>query len=48
MDYASPATKEAGDAMIAKEVETIPNEKVRAIVRERIGLIEKGERDFRF
>lgn len=48
MDYASPATKEAGDAMIAKEGETIPNEKVRAIVRERIGLIEKGERDFRF
>lgn len=48
MDYASPATKEAGDAMIAKEVETIPNEKVRAIVRERISLIEKGERDFRF
>ena len=48
MDYASPATKAAGDEMIAKEIETIPNEKVRQIVRERIGLIEKGERDFRF
>ena len=48
IDYASPETKEKGDAMIAREIETIPNDKVREIVRERIGLIEKGERDFRF
>lgn len=48
IDYASPETKEKGDAMIAREIETIPNDKVREIVRERIDLIEKGERDFRF
>ena len=48
MDYASPETRAAGEAMISNEIGTIPNEKVREIVRERIGLIEKGERDFRF
>ena len=35
IDYASPETKAVGDALIAKEAETIPNEKVRSIVRER-------------
>ena len=48
IDYASPETKAVGDALIAKEAETIPNEKVRSIVRERLSLIEDGERDFRF
>ncbi len=48
IDYASPETKAVGDALIAKEAETIPNEKVRSIVRERLSLIENGERDFRF
>ena len=48
IDYASPETKAVGDALIAQEAETIPNEKVRSIVRERLSLIENGERDFRF
>ena len=48
IDYASPETKKAGDEMILREVETIPNENARRIVKERLGLIEKGERDFRF
>ena len=48
IDYASPETKKAGDEMILREVETIPNENARRIVKERLELIEKGERDFRF
>ena len=48
IDYASPETKKAGDEMILHEVETIPNENARRIVKERLELIEKGERDFRF
>ena len=48
IDYASPETKKAGDEMILREVETIPNDNARRIVKERLGLIEKGERDFRF
>ena len=47
-DYASEKTKEAGERMIAKELLTIPKEKVREIVIERLGKIEAGERDFRF
>ena len=48
IDYASAETKKAGDEMILREVETIPNENARRIVKERLELIEKGERDFRF
>ena len=48
IDYASPETRKAGDDMIMREVETIPNENARRIVKERLCLIEKGERDFRF
>ena len=28
-DYASPETKEIGEALIAKEIQKVPNEKVR-------------------
>lgn len=49
MDYASPQTHAIGDALIAKEVLNVPNEKVRKIVTENLRLIqEKGQRDFRF
>lgn len=48
VDYASPETKELGEKLIQKEIGTIPSEKVREIVTARLGLIEKGERDFRF
>ncbi len=48
IDYASPETRKAGEEMIAREVETIPNENARRIVKERLVRIENGERDFRF
>ena len=49
MDYASPATKAIGDALIAKEVFNVPNEKARSIVMENLRLIEQNNRrDFRF
>ena len=47
-DYASPETKAVGEAMIARELGNVPNEKVRGIVEERLIKIANGERDFRF
>lgn len=48
VDYASDETKEIGDALILKEIENIPSEKVKEIVKERLIKIENGIRDFRF
>ncbi|MBQ5399376.1 MAG: [Ruminococcus sp.] len=48
MDYASDDTKRLGEAMIEKELENIPNEKVRQICREHLVDIENNKRDFRF
>ena len=48
MAYASQDTREKGEAMIAREIQNIPKEKVRQIVREHLEEIEKGNRDFRF
>ncbi len=47
-DYASEETRRVGEALIARELEKIPNEKVRRICAEHIGDIENGKRDFRF
>ena len=47
-DYASAKTKEVGKKLIEKELNQVPNEKVRNICRQRLEAIEKGERDFRF
>ena len=47
-DYASPETKEIGEELIKRELETIPNEKVRRIAKEHIADIDGGKRDFRF
>jgi 2-iminoacetate synthase len=47
-DYAQPDTKEIGEKLIEKEIDNIPKEKVRDIVRERLIKIANGERDFRF
>ena len=47
-DYASEDTKRVGEAMIQKELENIPKEKVRQIVVRNLTEIEKGNRDFRF
>jgi len=47
-DYASDETKAVGEKLIMQQINDIPNEKVRGIVAERLGLIANGERDFRF
>lgn len=49
MDYASPATKEIGDRLIAQEVDNVPNEKVRQTVIDNLKAIaDDNRRDFRF
>jgi len=48
VDYAKPETKEVGEKLIADQVEKIPNEKARAVVKDRLEKIEQGQRDFRF
>ena len=48
IDYATEDTAKLGEAVIEKEIDTIPKEKVREIVRDRLKKIENGERDFRF
>ncbi len=47
-DYASEDTKEIGDKLIIKELENIPNEKVKEIVVKNLENIKDGQRDFRF
>lgn len=49
VDYASEATRKAGDELIRRELPTIPQENVRRICQEHLEQIEKeGQRDFRF
>ncbi len=48
MDYASDDTKAIGEKMIEKELNNIPNEKVRQICKEHLIDIENNKRDFRF
>ena len=48
MDYASPETRAAGEALIQKSLNDIPLERTREVTRARLLSIEKGERDFRF
>lgn len=47
-DYASEETKAIGKKVIEKELGSIPKEKVKEIVIERLEKIAAGERDFRF
>lgn len=47
MDYASPETRTAAEAVIAREVEKITNERAREITMQNLKLIEEGRRDFR-
>lgn len=47
-DYASEETRELGLKLIEKELENIPNPKVRKIAGEHIHDISEGKRDFRF
>lgn len=47
-DYASEKTKRIGELVISRELENIPNEKVKSIALEYIKHIRNGKRDFRF
>ena len=47
-DYASEDTKNVGNALIEREINNIPKEKVREIVKKNLKEIEQGARDFRF
>lgn len=47
-DYASPAVREKGEAMIKRLLVTVPNEKARATAAKYLDAIDEGERDFRF
>lgn len=47
-DYASPETKKLGEALIQKEIERIPKDKVKEIVKKNLVDIANGNRDFRF
>lgn len=48
VDYASEETKKIGMKLIERELEKIPNPKVKQRAAETIGEIERGYRDFRF
>ena len=48
IDYASDDTRRIGEEVIEREIETIPKEQVRDIVRDRLVRIVDGERDFHF
>jgi 2-iminoacetate synthase len=48
MDYASEKTRKLGEELIKKEIEKVPNEKIRAIAQRNLQDIEDGKRDFRF
>ena len=47
-DYASPENKAVGEKLIERELDNIPNEKVRAKTIENLAAIKTGSRDFRF
>ncbi len=48
LDYASEDTRKKGEVLIQKELENVPNEKIREKAREYINELVHGERDFRF
>lgn len=47
-DYASDKTKQVGEKLIAKQMESIPKDKVKQIVMDILEKIQNGQRDFRF
>ncbi len=47
-DYASSDTKKKGEALIARELQLIPSDKVRAIATRHLTEMQDGQRDFRF
>ncbi len=47
-DYASPDTKAVGEELIAREIQNVPNEKVRERAMQYLEELKDGKRDFRF
>lgn len=47
-DYASPETREIGYKLIAKEVQTLEDAKIKQVVEENLVKIESGVRDLKF
>jgi 2-iminoacetate synthase len=47
MDYAGTETSKVGEKLIEKELDTIPKEKIRNLVRKNLVNIQNGQRDFR-
>lgn len=47
-DYASPETKELGNALITRKLDNISNAGIREITLRNLKSIEQGQRDFRF
>jgi 2-iminoacetate synthase len=47
-DYASEDTIKKGEVLITEEIQRIPSEKVREIVKENLKEMKAGKRDFRF
>ena len=46
-DYAEENTRDVGENMIISQLDLIPNEKIREVVRNNLDSIKKGKRDFR-
>ncbi|HAZ05074.1 MAG TPA: [FeFe] hydrogenase H-cluster radical SAM maturase HydG, partial [Acetobacterium sp.] len=46
-DYAAPETKLNGEKTIARELASIPNDKVRRIAADHLTELNSGKRDFR-
>ena len=47
-DYATEKTKQVGEKLIEKQMESIPKDKVKQIVLDTLEKIQNGQRDFRF
>ena len=47
LDYAGAGDRQAGEQLIRREILNIPNEKMRALVNDRLEKIKNGSRDFR-
>jgi len=47
IDYAAVDTRRSGEVLIKKEVENIPDKKMRALIIEHLEKIKQGSRDFR-
>jgi 2-iminoacetate synthase len=47
-DYANPETKKIGEELIAKEIQKVPDEKIRNRAIQYLEELKEGKRDFRF